>query len=355
MEKKTPLYAMHEKYGGKIVPFAGYLLPVQYPQGILHEHHQVREKAGMFDVSHMGEFTLVGKDALKNLNYLLTNDYTNMVNGQVRYGVLCYENGCAVDDLLVYKRNDDYLIVVNASNTDKDFEWMKAHIEGEVSFHNISDTVSQIALQGPLALQVIEKLTDQIPQKNYTFKENVDLKGICVLLSRTGYTGEDGFELYCSNEDAIALWELLLEVGEGVVEPCGLGARDTLRLEAGMPLYGHELSEEINPKESGLSMFIKMDKDFIGKQALIEPPTRKRVGLKLIDRGIAREHESVYYKDQLVGFTTSGTKSPTLNESVAMAIIDTEALEEDAVYEIDVRGRRLKAKRCPLPFYKRKK
>ena len=354
MEKKTPLYSAHEKYHGKIVPFAGYLLPVQYPNGILHEHRLVREKAGLFDVSHMGEFTLKGKDALKNLNYLLTNSYDSLAAGRARYGIMCYENGTTVDDLLVYKMADeDYFIVVNASNTDKDFEWMKNHLQGEAVLENISDQVAQMALQGPMAETIIRKLTDSVPEKNYSFINHVDLGGCDVLLSRTGYTGEDGFEVYCRNEDAEKLWDLLLETGkEEGVEPCGLGARDTLRLEAAMPLYGHELSDEITPVEANLSTFIKLDKDFIGKD-YIQEPKRTRIGLILTDKGIAREHCDLYFEDTKVGYVTSGTFSPTLNKAIAMALVDTEyACRQN--FEIDVRGRKLKAEKTILPFYNRK-
>ena len=352
MEKKTALYRMHEALGGKIVPFAGYFLPVQYPKGIIHEHKTVRENVGMFDVSHMGEFTLKGRDALANLNYLLTNSYDTLKDGFARYGIMCYPNGTTVDDLLVYKRHDeDYLIVVNASNCEKDYAWMKEHLFGEVEFENISDEVSQIALQGPKAKEIVRRFTDRIPAKNYSFIEDVDIKGINVLLSRTGYTGEDGFELYCRNEDVCALWQLLLDEG---VEPCGLGARDTLRLEAAMPLYGHELSDRIKPTESNLSFFIKFTKDFIGKEELEKELTRKRIGLKVIDKGIAREHCPVFCNGKEVGFVTSGTFSPTLNCAVAMAIVDIEAAEENE-FEIEVRNRRLKAEKVALPFYKRNK
>lgn len=355
MEKKTPLYAMHEKYQGRIVPFAGYLLPVQYPNGILHEHRLVREKVGLFDVSHMGEFTLKGPDALKNLNYLLTNSYDTLAAGKARYGIMCYENGTTVDDLLVYKMgDDDYLIVVNASNTDKDFEWMKAHLQGDAELKNISEQVSQMAIQGPLAETVMRKLTDRIPEKNYSFINHVDLDGCDVLLSRTGYTGEDGFEIYCHNEDAEHLWELLLQTGrEEGIEPCGLGARDTLRLEAAMPLYGHELSDEITPAEANLSFFIKMDKEFIGREGLADVK-RTRIGLIMKDKGIAREHCDLYWQGQLVGHVTSGTFSPTLNKAVAMALVDVNFACRDE-FEVDVRGKKLKAEKTVLPFYSRKK
>ena len=228
---------------------------------------------------------------------------------------------------------------------------MQEHLFGEVEFENISDQVSQIALQGPEAVSIIEQFTDDIPAKNYSFRDNVSIGGYNVLLSRTGYTGEDGFELYCRNEDVAALWQLLLDKG---VEPCGLGARDTLRLEAGMPLYGHELSDAIKPSESALSFFIKLDKDFIGKEELAKTPERKRIGLILTDRGIAREHCPVFQGEKEVGFVTSGTFSPTLNKAVAMAIVSVEAAEENE-FEIEVRGRHLKAEKTALPFYKRNK
>ncbi|MDD2592689.1 MAG: glycine cleavage system aminomethyltransferase GcvT [Erysipelotrichaceae bacterium] len=357
MDQKTPLYQQHLVSKGKIVPFAGFLLPVQYESGIIFEHKLVREHVGLFDVSHMGEFTLKGPKALANLNYLLSNDHTNMVSGQIRYSILCYENGTTIDDLLVYKKaDDDYLLVVNASNIQKDYDWIKDHLFDDVCLKNISDQVAQIAIQGPKALQVITKLTANIPVKNYSFKEDVDLSGINCLLSRTGYTGEDGFEIYCDPKDAEKLWCLLLETGtdEGI-RPCGLGARDTLRLEAAMPLYGHELSDQITPLESNLKYFVKTDKNFIGKDALMIEPKRQRVGFVLQDRGIARENCDVYLGGELVGQTTSGTFSPTLEQAIAMALLDKDKIDPDKIYEIDVRGRKLKAKLTPLPFYKRKK
>jgi len=355
-DKKTPLYAVHEKYGGRIVPFAGWLLPVQYADGILAEHKAVRTGVGMFDVSHMGEFTLAGPTALADLNRLLTNDYTSMTDGRARYGIMCYDDGGAVDDLLVYKRHDgDYLIVVNAANIAKDFAWMRDHVSPTSRLADISDTLGQIALQGPRAIEVISRLTSRIPEKNYTFIDGVDVGGVTVLLSRTGYTGEDGFELYCPAADTPALWEILMAAGHDQgIKPCGLGARDTLRLEAAMPLYGHELSAQINPMESDLGHFIKFTKDFIGAKALQAPQHRRRIGLKVVDRGIAREHCDVYQAGVKVGQVTSGTFAPTLQQAIAMALVESEA-DDAADYEIDVRGRRLKAQATPLPFYRRSK
>lgn len=355
MDKKTPLYDTHVQSGATIVPFAGYLMPVQYPTGILAEHKAVREKAGLFDVSHMGELHLKGKDALANLNYLVSNDFTDLQSGKIRYGVLVREDGSAVDDLLVYKlEDDDYWIVVNASNTDKDFDYFRQHLYGGAVIHNESDDWGQIALQGPLSEAILRKLTDQIPEAYYSFKSGVMVKDVECLISRTGYTGEDGFELYCPADKTVHLWNLLLNAGEteGLI-PCGLGARDTLRLEAAMPLYGHELNDETTPIEAGLKMFTKLEKEhFIAKQILSQAPKKRRIGLTLIDRGIAREHCPVYFKDELVGEVSSGTMSPTLGKAIAMAYVRPDLINETE-FVIDVRGRMLKAEKTKLPFHKK--
>ncbi len=361
MELKTPLYDEHVSLGGKIVPFAGWLLPVQY-SGVIAEHMAVRTACGLFDVSHMGEITCVGDDALMNLNHLLTNDYTDMEIGQARYSPMCNEQGGVVDDLIVYKKADDcYLIVVNAANKDKDFDWMLAHEIGSVELTDISDEVAQLALQGPKAETILRKLAspDDIPEKYYTCKFDREIAGVKCIVSRTGYTGEDGFELYMASGDAVKMWKLLLDAGkdEGLL-PCGLGARDTLRLEAAMPLYGHEMNDEITPREAGLGFFVKMQKDdFVGRAALEEKgkPTRKRVGLKVTGRGIVREEQDVYYAGEKIGETTSGTFCPYLEHAVAMAILPLEAAEIGTQVEVDVRGRRVAAEVVKLPFYKREK
>ncbi len=361
MELKTPLYDAHVKLGGRIVPFAGYLLPVQY-EGVIAEHMAVRQKAGLFDVSHMGEITMKGKGALATLNHLLTNDFTNMPIGKVRYSVMCYEDGGVVDDLLVYKFGDeDYYIVVNASNRHKDFEHMKKNILADTQIEDISDRVAQVALQGPEAYNIIRKLMkeEDIPMKYYTAKRDVDIAGINCLISYTGYTGEAGYEIYTANEDIEKLWDLLLEAGkENGLVPCGLGARDTLRLEASMPLYGHEMDETITPLETGLDYGVKMNKeDFIGKKALMEKGEPKicRVGLQIVDKGVLREHQDVYVGDTLIGHTTSGTFSPLFKTSIAMALIDKKYSAIGSIVEVDVRGRRLKAKIVEMPFYKRER
>jgi aminomethyltransferase len=360
MEKKTPFYECHLAQGGTIVPFAGYELPVQYPTGIIAEHTAVRTAAGLFDVSHMGEIVYSGKDALKNLNYILTNDFTSLKDGRVRYSVMCNEEGGCIDDLIVYRLNEEtYWVVVNAANRNKDAAWMKAHAFGDVSVEDISDEVSQLALQGPRAKDIMLKLLpeDSLPAGYYSFLEEVKIGDMQCLISQTGYTGEAGYELYFPNHYAPAMWKLLLETGkdDGLI-PCGLGARDTLRLEAGMPLYGHEMDDRITPLETGLNFGVKMEKeDFIGKKALTEKgrPERKRIGLRITGRGIAREHQDIYVGNACIGQTTSGTFAPSLKYPVAMALVQCHSVDVGASVEIDVRGRRLEAQVVELPFYKR--
>ncbi|NCB64241.1 MAG: glycine cleavage system aminomethyltransferase GcvT [Clostridia bacterium] len=360
MELKTPLYDRHEAAGGKIVPFAGYLLPVQYPTGVIAEHMAVRTRAGLFDVSHMGELMFTGPDALKNLNHLLPNDMSGMYDGQVRYSPLCNDKGGCVDDLIVYKVNDEaYLVVVNASNRHKDADWMGARVTGACKMEDISDTVAQVALQGPNSKEILTRLVDPeaLPKKYYSFVKGGEVKGVKCLISRTGYTGEFGYELYCSNTDAPDLWDLLLETGADLgLIPCGLGARDTLRLEAAMPLYGHELSDEITPLEAGLDFAVKLNKDeFIGKEGIEAklPLTRKRVGLEVTGRGIVREHQDIYIGDERVGETTSGTHCPYLGKAVAMAYLPADKSAAGTEVEVDVRGKRVAAVVAELPFYKR--
>lgn len=363
MEKKTSLYDKHVALGGKLVPFAGYMLPVQYGQGVIAEHMAVRQKCGMFDVSHMGEIICSGEDALANLNHMLTNDFTGMYDGQARYSPMCNENGGVIDDLIVYRIDSThYFIVVNASNKDKDYSWMKEHMFGNVSFDDISESVGQIALQGPLSKQIISRLmaAAEIPAKYYSCTPDTKAAGIRCLVSRTGYTGEFGYELYMSADDTPAMWDALLETGaaDGLI-PCGLGARDTLRLEASMPLYGHEMDETVTPLEADLGFAVKLDKaGFIGKEALVKNAgelSRKRVGLKVTGRGIIREHEPVYVGEKQVGSTTSGTHCPYLGYPVAMALLDIEYTQPGTAVFADVRGRRVDAEVVALPFYTRKK
>ena len=357
---RTPLYEEHIKCGGKMVPFAGYELPVQYATGVIHEHMAVRTACGIFDVSHMGEIICSGEDALANINMLLTNNYTDLQDNHARYSPMCNENGGVVDDLIVYKKQDnEYFIVVNAANKDKDFNWMKDHAFGKVEFKDVSAEYAQIALQGPNSETVLAHLTKDIPAKYYTCIFGAKIDDIDCIISRTGYTGEDGFEIYVESRYAAAIWNMLLENGseEGLI-PCGLGARDTLRLEAAMPLYGHEMNDEISPKEAGLGIFVKMDKDdFIGKKALEEKgvPKRRRVGLKVTGRGIIREAQDVFVGDKKIGVTTSGTHCPYLKQAVALALVDTDYKDIGTKVQVNVRGRMVDAEVIKLPFYKRSK
>ena len=318
MERKTPLYDVHVEEGGKIVPFAGYLLPVQYGTGVIQEHMAVRQQAGLFDVSHMGEILFTGPTALDTINHLLTNDYNGMAVNKVRYGVL---PGTQCQD--------------------------------------ISDTVAQLALQGPKAPAILKKLLpeDQIPKGYYTALPKVNLAGMECMISRTGYTGELGYEIYTANENAPKLWKVLREAGEefGLI-PCGLGARDTLRLEAAMPLYGHEMDETVTPLEAGLDFAVKLNKpEFIGKDALVAAgtPQRVRVGLAVTGRGIVREHQDLFLNGEKIGQTTSGTHCPFLGKALAMGLIDAKYAAVGTALEADVRGRRVAVEIVPLPFYKR--
>lgn len=362
MERKTPLYEAHVEAGGKIVPFGGYLLPVQYKEGVIKEHMAVRTQAGLFDVSHMGEILCQGKDALANLQMMLTNNFDDLTDGQARYSPMCNEQGGTVDDLIVYKKADeDYFIVVNAANRDKDYQWMLDHQFGKVTFTDVSDQYAQLALQGPKAMEILRKVTaeENIPKKYYHAVFDTEAAGIPCVISKTGYTGEDGVELYLDSARAREMWDALLTAGEeeGLI-PCGLGARDTLRMEAAMPLYGHEMDDQVTPLEAGLGFAVKMGKeDFIGKRALEEKgvPARKRIGLRVTGRGIIREHQDVYLGDRLIGRTTSGTHCPYLGCPVAMALVDADCTESGTKVEADVRGRRVEAEIVSLPFYKRSK
>lgn len=355
--KRTPLYETHVARGGKIIDFGGWELPVHYTS-ILDEHKAVRERAGLFDVSHMGEIFVRGPGAFAYLQHVLTNDITSMTPGRCRYSPVCYEDGGTVDDILVCKyADDDYLLVVNAANTDKDFDWFLSHVRGDVQLVNESPQWGQLALQGPLFEEILKAAdTPHIPEKYYTFLPQAFVGGVPCMISRTGYTGEAGVEIYCKAEDTCAIYDKLMAAGEALgLQPCGLGARDTLRFEASMPLYGHEMSPDITPLECGLQFAVKLDKEnFIGRSALQAPLRRVRIGLKLVDRGIAREHSQVLAGGVQVGFVTSGGVAPTLGGNYAMALVDSaHAGTQD--FEISVRGRTLKAVQAPMPFYKRAK
>lgn len=360
--KKTPLYEKHIQLKGKMIDFGGWSLPVEYT-GIIPEHEAVRTKAGIFDVSHMGEITVKGEDSEKYLQMLLTNDISLLNNNQIAYTAMCYPHGGVVDDLLVYKySNTDYLLVVNASNTEKDYQWMKENIFGNTEILNVSENYAQLALQGPLAETILQKLTSKNLNEIefYYFSDNVKVGNIEALVSRTGYTGEDGFELYFAYDKAEEMWDLILEAGkdEGLI-PAGLGARDTLRFEASLPLYGHELNENITPLEAGLGFFVKLNKEnFIGKEALARQKSeglqRKIVGFEMIDRGIPRNNYEVYAEGKKIGYVTTGSFSPTLKKNIGLALIDSAYSKEGTEIEILIRNKNSKAKVIKKPFYSKK-
>ncbi|MEF3303511.1 glycine cleavage system aminomethyltransferase GcvT [Paenibacillus sp. GYB003] len=363
--KQTPLYPVYAKYGAKTIDFGGWDLPVQFG-GIQSEHEAVRERAGLFDVSHMGEFWVTGADAESFLQRMTTNDVSKLATNQAQYSLLCYPSGGVVDDLLVYKlAGDRFMLVVNASNIDKDFAWLKEHAEGGVKLENVSDDTSLLALQGPRAAAILAKLTEAPVGglKSFHFLPDADIGGVNAMVSRTGYTGEDGFELYVSAKQVVRLWDLLLEAGrDDGLEPVGLGARDTLRFEARLPLYGQELSADISPLEAGLGFFVKLDKgDFIGREALAAQKAqgvpRKLVGIEMIDRGIPRSHYPVYAAtdERRIGEVTTGTQSPTFKRNVGLALLDAEYTAPDTELLVEIRGKKLRAKVVPTPFYKRPK
>ena len=361
MERKTPLYETHLEHGAKIINFGGYLMPVQYPPGIKAEHMAVRQAAGLFDICHMGQIFCRGPKALEALNLLLTNDYTTLKTGSARYANMLNEDGGILDDVIVYRLDEEeYMIAVNAGTKEQDFEWMTSHSSG-AEFEQVFDQMGCLALQGPKAKEILLKLTeeDRLPAKYYTIQKDSILGEIPCMISRTGYTGEFGYEIYAARDRMAELWHLILDAGkeEGVM-PIGLGARDTLRLEAGMPLYGNDLTPEITPLEAGLSYGIKMEKpDFIGKRALLEKgePAIRRVGLKVTGRGIVREHQDLYLGQEKIGNTTSGTFAPYLKQAIAMGYVRAEHAAPGTILEADVRGRRVEVEIVTLPFYTRAK
>lgn len=302
---RTPLYEKHVSQGAKIVDFAGFEMPIQYTS-ILQEHEAVRSNVGMFDVSHMGEILVRGPQATAYLEHVCTNTVSTLQLGQVRYSFLCYENGTVVDDVLIYRFEEElYCLVVNASNIEKDYAWLKRHLIPDVELENVSEKTSEIALQGPLAEATLQTMTS-VDVSQIGFFQFVwgDVLGAHTLISRTGYTGEDGFELYTDNESILHLWDEFLAKG---VTPIGLGARDTLRFEASLPLYGHEISDTITPLEAGFKRFVDLSKSFIGKPALEQPRTRKLVGIEVLDRGIARATYPVLDRNHNdIGFITTG-------------------------------------------------
>ena len=365
--KSTPLNSIHRKLGGRMVEFGGWDMPVQYPAGTVEEHVRTRTHAGLFDVSHMGEIDVRGLDAVAFVNGLVSNDASKLVDGQAQYSALTTPEGTVIDDLLVYRFAEDHLLlVVNAGTTDKDWDWISSHRENEdIELRNVSADYCQIAFQGPDALGILQKLT-RLPLseiKYYHFREG-EVDGVPAIVSRTGYTGEDGFEVYASPDKAERLWNKSLDAGnfgadDGVLA-CGLAARNTLRLEAGMCLYGHEIDETTTLLEANLGWITKLNKGyFIGRDRLLKQKEegigRKLLGFEVTDRGIARDDQDVLIDGQRVGQVTSGSPAPFLKKNIGMAYVPVEFANEGRAIEIDVRGRRVGAQIVPLPFYKRPK
>ena len=352
-DKRTCLYDKHVELGALMSPFGGFEMPIQYA-GIAVEHQAVRGKVGLFDVSHMGEVTVRGKDAERYVQHIFTNDIAGAPVGKIYYGMMCYENGGTVDDLLVYKMGEnDFFLVINAANIDKDWAWMQQHAIGfDIDLQNRSEFYGQIAVQGPESEQVMESVLG-IPCSELTFY-TVKTVGD-VIVSRTGYTGEDGFEVYATPEYIRECWDKLIAAG---VQPCGLGCRDTLRFEAGLPLYGDELTEEISPVMAGLSMFVKLDKDFIGRDALLKQKTegvaKKLVGIELADKAIPRHGYTVLKDGQAIGEVTTGYHTLSTDKSVCMALIDSQYAALGTEVEIQIRKKTFAGKVVKKLFYEKR-
>lgn len=359
--KKTCLFNVHESLGAKMFGFSGWDMPLEYTRAIT-EHEYVRNSAGLFDVSHMGEVTVKGNDAENYIQYIITNDISSLVAGDILYSPMCYENGTTVDDLLVYKRGEnDYLIVINAGNIDKDVEWMLKHTENfDVEVKNVSDKVAQLAIQGPLAETILSKLTDYNlgEIEFYKFKTSVVVNGKDCLVSRTGYTGEDGFEIYCNPAECEEIWNAILKEGGEKILPAGLSARDTLRAEVNLPLYGNELSDQIAPIEAGIGIFVKLNKEnFIGKDALLalkeSGKARKLIAFELTEKSMIRGGYEVVVDGEVVGTVTTGLKSPTLDKFVGMAIIEGDKAVIGNEIHIKVRKKLIPAVIVKRPLYKK--
>jgi aminomethyltransferase len=365
--KQTPLNSAHRQLGARMVDFGGWDMPVQYPAGTIEEHLRTRNHAGLFDVSHMGEVDVRGVDAIAFVNRLTSNDVSKLVDGQAQYSALTTPQGTVIDDLLVYRLAGDHLLlVVNASTTEKDWEWIKSHHTGDsVELKNVSADYCQLALQGPDAQTILQKLTD-VPLaeiKYYHFTPG-RVDGIDGIVSRTGYTGEDGFEVYAAADRAEQLWNKILDAGDngsptGVL-PCGLAARNTLRLEAGMALYGNDIDDTTTLLEANLGWICKLDKgDFTGREALAqqkqEGVKRKLVGFEVTERGIARDHQDVVINGERVGQVTSGSPAPFLKKNIGLAYVPVEFANVGQQIQVDVRGKLVGAQIVKTPFYKRAK
>jgi aminomethyltransferase len=365
---KTPIHDRHIALGAKLVPFAGYEMPVQY-SGIIAEHTNVREKAGLFDIGHMGQVDVHGPDALAYLQYLTPNDVSKLNPGQAHYSMLPNPKGGLLDDILIYRQpeGDGYFVVINAANRHKDVAWMyrvrDEHPEWNVTVRDISDEVGMIAIQGPNAAAITQSITKQdLSSLDYYHWQAATVAGVNLMIGRTGYTGEDGFELFPPIAAVGAIWDALMDAGaDNGLLPIGLGARDTLRLEARMPLYGQELGEDISPYEAGTGWAVKLDKgEFIGREAMASVkangPKRKAVGFRMVERsGAPRTHYPVGIDGQVIGEVTSGAFSPTLGENIGLALIDAAYAEVGKPLQVEIRGKWFNAEQIKMPFYKRAK
>jgi aminomethyltransferase len=358
--RETPLTAWHKQHRAKMMEFGGYLMPIEYDTGILQEHAAVRRSVGIFDVSHMGEFFVRGPSAAAFLDYLVTNQPSALEIGQALYTPMCYADGGCVDDLLIYRlEQDEFFLVVNAGNLDKDWEWVSTHARdfSGVECRNASAETGLLAVQGPDAAELLQRLVDQdLGALGYYHAMPAEIDGVRVLISRTGYTGEDGFEVYIPREGTVEIWNKIVALG---AQPVGLGARDTLRLEARLPLYDHELTPEITPLEAGLGSFVKFSKEnFIGREALAEQKAagvrRRSVGLE-VTGGIARAGYPVVAEPggSVVGVVTSGTKSPTLGQAIALALVDASSAKIGTRLYVQIRGKDIPCVVVKTPFYKR--
>lgn len=357
--KKTCLHDRHVALGAQMSPFGGFDMPIQY-EGIVEEHMAVRNACGVFDVSHMGEVNISGPDAEKFVGHIFSNDVREMPDGKILYGMMLNDRGGVVDDLLVYKRGENnFFLVINASNIDKDLDWITSNAAGyDLEIDNLSDHLGELAVQGPEAEQVMEQELGIACRDLafYTFKES-ELDGSHILVSRTGYTGEDGFEIYADHATIVRLWDILIESGRA--KPCGLGCRDTLRFEVGLPLYGDELADDISPLEAGLGIFVKLDKpEFIGKEALAiqkaEGAPRKLVGLELADRAIPRHgYEVLDMDDNVVGYVTTGYRGISVDKSIAAALVDARFAEKGTQLKVRIRRKTFPATVTAKKFYKK--
>jgi len=355
-DKQTPFYDKHVALGAKIVPFAGYLMPIQY-SGIMDEHRAVRNAVGVFDVTHMGEFIVNGPGAAAFLNRLTVNDVSALAVGQVQYSAMCYPDGGIVDDLLIYRMHDHYMMVVNASNIDKDYRWARENLPDGVDLQNVSEQTALLAVQGPDSFAVLQKLTDvALPNIPFYHFTKGQLAGFPMLISRTGYTGEKGFELYHDPAHSTRLWDALFAAGRDyTIQAVGLGARDTLRLEMKYCLYGNDIDQTTNPLEAGLGWITKLDSgDFIGRDVLLkikeQGPQRKLVAFEMSDKGIPRHGYRIFAAAGDVGVVTSGTQSPSLNVGIGLGYVRQEFSRPGTELGIDVRGRQLKAVVVKPPF-----